>query len=477
MDRVPTVRVYSHVVASDSGFAPNPFGGHCTLACCKPVIRRTARVGDWIVGLTRRSRGVVYAMRVTEKMDFATYWADPRFRDRRPDPSAASIRVRCGDNIYLPLDVGGFRQLPSGHSHPDGTEHPGMKARDLSGRFVLVSDDYAYFGSAAPALPNELSFLRVGRGHRCHHPAERVEAAVAWLDGLERGVHAGPRRWPVGEESWRERSRKFVLSRKGFDSSSGGAPSPILPDGTLVPLPIPDRNAAYRYDEIEMAGLNLGSVVRDLTRGHVRPDWRAHLDPDLDRRSLPRRRGWRPLFGQCAAAQGVLKNQGVGPGDVFLFFGWFRRSEWKDGRLRFVRKAPNLHVLFGWLTVGEVLRIGEDPVPAWAEGHPHLVDVDRPNNTLYVAADAGLFPRYDDRLRLTVPGASRSVWRLPGWFHPGRGRPPLGAHGDPSRWSRDGEDTILRSVARGQEFVLDGAAYPEADAWYRGLLDVSPREG
>jgi hypothetical protein len=32
---------------------------------------------------------------------------------------------------------------------------------------------------------------------------------------------------------------KVILSRKGFDSASGGMPSPILPDGTLISLPIP----------------------------------------------------------------------------------------------------------------------------------------------------------------------------------------------------------------------------------------------
>ena len=33
--------------------------------------------------------------------------------------------------------------------------------------------------------------------------------------------------------------RKLILSRKGFDSGSGGCPSPIFPDGTVFSLPIP----------------------------------------------------------------------------------------------------------------------------------------------------------------------------------------------------------------------------------------------
>ena len=34
---------------------------------------------------------------------------------------------------------------------------------------------------------------------------------------------------------------KVILSRKGFDSQYGGMPSPILPDGTLLSLPIPSK--------------------------------------------------------------------------------------------------------------------------------------------------------------------------------------------------------------------------------------------
>ena len=32
---------------------------------------------------------------------------------------------------------------------------------------------------------------------------------------------------------------KIILSRKGFDSENGGYPSPILPNGTLLSIPIP----------------------------------------------------------------------------------------------------------------------------------------------------------------------------------------------------------------------------------------------
>ena len=38
---------------------------------------------------------------------------------------------------------------------------------------------------------------------------------------------------------------KIILSRKGFDSSSGGGPSPIV-DGRCLSLPIPEVRGVWR---------------------------------------------------------------------------------------------------------------------------------------------------------------------------------------------------------------------------------------
>jgi hypothetical protein len=172
----------------------------------------------------------------------------------------------------------------------------------------------------------------------------------------------------------------------------------------------------------------------------------------------------------------------VGPGDLFLFFGWFRRVERMRRRWRFVVGAPDLHVIWGWMQIGQVLEVaagaGDGPgggaVPTWATYHPHVAAAaHRSNNTLYVgAADdfgTGVFTRHDDRLRLTRDGERRSRWSLPAWFEPRDGRPPLGYHHAPSRWRRAGDRVSLQSVARGQEFVLDTTHYPEALPWLRAL--------
>ncbi|MGE0816174.1 MAG: hypothetical protein AB7O28_10680 [Vicinamibacterales bacterium] len=198
------MRVYSYVVAVDSGFAPNPFWDVLTLACCKPQIRRHAEPGDVIVGLTSRARGngMVYVAKVAEKLTFEQYWGDPRFRRKRPDMTSSRTVDRCGDNIYEALGGRRFRQLPSGHSNGE-FENPESKEHDLGGRHVLVSRDFSYFGGEALPLPEALGALVVGRAHRCRFPEATVEEVERWRQTLPRGVRSSPYYWRDGDRSWR----------------------------------------------------------------------------------------------------------------------------------------------------------------------------------------------------------------------------------------------------------------------------------
>src|SRR5437870_12651693 len=142
---------------------------------------------------------------------------------------------------------------------------------------------------------------------------------------------------------------KLTLSRKGFDSEAGGCASPIFEDGSFFSLPIPERSGRRTFSDIG-GDRQIGKVVEDLTirwKSPVKASAPVHLDPDLRMESLERNPGWRPLFGQADSAQGHLDKKGVGIGDVFLFFGWFRRVEQIDGRFRFKPRSPDLHAFYG----------------------------------------------------------------------------------------------------------------------------------
>jgi Nucleotide modification associated domain 3 len=279
---------------------------------------------------------------------------------------------------------------------------------------------------------------------------------------------------------------KLILSRKGFDASNGGCASPIFEDGTLCPLPIPDATSGIRYGDIRSyGGASIAPMVEQLTRGRIGANDRAHLDPDLCSDALPRRHGWRPIFGQAGAAAAHLARQQVGAGDLFAFFGWFRRADRGARGIRFVRGAPDLHVIYGWMQVGEVVSVTGDTALTmpWVAYHPHLSHARQyKRNTIFVANSkldslnlampgGGAFQHFRPELCLTVDDATRgrSLWKLPGWFLP-TGRPALSRHGDRKRWRQRGDSLHLRTVPIGQEFVLDLDFYPEARGWLRSML-------
>ena len=279
---------------------------------------------------------------------------------------------------------------------------------------------------------------------------------------------------------------KLILSRKGFDSSAGGCPSPVFPDGSFHTLPIPDPGSRIAYRDIHHEGLNVGRLVASLSGDRRAGARKAHLDPDLIADVYPREPGWKPCLGQSGAAQGHLRKQSVGEGDLFLFFGLFRDVE-KHGRSwRFVKKARPFHGLWGWLQVGGVHRIDDlsgDEL-SWARYHPHFHGREDSNNTLYVASEklqlgeqltglpgAGVFAGMGSQLRLTAPGAATTTqWRLPACFFPESADTAMSFHSNLARWSLEGEDCYLRSAARGQEFVLDTSSNPGVVSWLRTLL-------
>ncbi len=259
---------------------------------------------------------------------------------------------------------------------------------------------------------------------------------------------------------------KVVLSRKGFDSQYGRIPSPILPDGTLLSLPIPTSESGCRFADLRHGELCYSRLIVELGGDLRVADGCCHLDPDL---RPGRAAGWVPALGRTGAAQTHLGNQGVGVGDLFLFFGRFRQTEYApDGRLRYVRTAPSQHIVFGYLQVGKIVRgdrIGDYP---W---HPHAENPDPlPNNTLYLASGrvdstdapgSDVLHYRDDRV-LTAPGLAQSRWRVLDWMR----SVPLTYHSPAS--IRDG---YFQSAAKGQEFVI--AESPAVGDWACSLISTT----
>lgn len=181
------MKLYRYIVTYDTGFAPNPFHGYCTLATCKPKIRRQASVGDWIAGFGSRAGDyegcLIFAMRVAEALTFEEYWQDERFDVKKPGHGSRYID-KCGDNVYRrDPSTGEWIQLPCFHCD----DH---MAVDTETNRVLVATEFVYFGKEARGLPAE--FLAWGdkyfagfRNHQVHNLSDGREAKlVAWLESL-----------------------------------------------------------------------------------------------------------------------------------------------------------------------------------------------------------------------------------------------------------------------------------------------------
>ncbi len=251
---------------------------------------------------------------------------------------------------------------------------------------------------------------------------------------------------------------KVVLSRKGFDSSYGGMANPILPDGTLLPLPIPAKGESLKYIDLHYKSHSYYDIITQLKpTTKIKENWTCHLDPDLIKEVVNREMPWKPLFGQCNQAQSHLANNGVGVGDIFLFWGWFRQTELYSGKLRYAAKAPDIHLIWGYM---KVLKVSKGvQIPKEYSYHPHgLLSLE--SNAIYESklADAGVLP-YSQKRVLTKAGFSRSKWDLPEFF-----KDIEMTYHTKASFKSD----YFQSAKKGQEFVLEET--PIVEQWCKELI-------
>ncbi len=194
-------RVFSYVVEHDLGFAPNPYGTFCTLAYCKPEIRRTAAVGDYVIGTGATSEALqnsmIYWMRIDEIIHFDEYWRDARFARKKPKLNGSRI-LRFGDNIYHLNHNGDVIQEDSFHSEHEGrTSLPNLKRDVGKTAKILIGKDFSYFGREALRVPHGLRyFIKKGPGHKCKFSGQQVDEIVTWLEQVGvQGFVGIPSKW------------------------------------------------------------------------------------------------------------------------------------------------------------------------------------------------------------------------------------------------------------------------------------------
>lgn len=165
-------RIYRYVLVHDHGIAPCPADGLVTLGTCKPMIRRTAKVGDWVLGFRRGSLEHGMLLWGGRVKDIASHGEYERLYRGRPDA------------LYREGPNGTFDRVD-----PEYHEAEYEMSTDLSGPVLIFDPELSVYLEGRPVpLPADLSHLApVGRGHRVNGTqAGDTHALEAWIRSIKR---------------------------------------------------------------------------------------------------------------------------------------------------------------------------------------------------------------------------------------------------------------------------------------------------
>lgn len=173
---------YAYIVSRDYGFAPNPFYNVLTLATCKPVIRKNAKVGDFIIGNAQKENNykLIYIAKISKILTFDEYWNSPEYACKKPVMNGSLMKL-YGDNIYHHSDVDSNQwiQEDSHHSLDDGSPNPKNLNRDTGKTdHVLICTEYYYLGKSMILLPD--TFSKCICKNRGHQKIDYTECEKLW---------------------------------------------------------------------------------------------------------------------------------------------------------------------------------------------------------------------------------------------------------------------------------------------------------
>lgn len=279
---------------------------------------------------------------------------------------------------------------------------------------------------------------------------------------------------------------KVIFSKKGFDSEYGKIASPLLEDGTFLSLPIPQKTDKLCYTDIHYNKKTYDEIIFELSKLGLSYRF-AHLDPDLRYESKKRileENKWCGLFGQSGPAQGILRNCNIGKGDIFLFYGWFKEAESKNGMYHYKEKSQDFNAIWGYLEIDEIIDTKEKydkykSINPDVIDHPHAryfeENIAIKKNCIYTGAKELFFNKKLSGFgciqnktgktspKLTEAGKTKSNWMLPNDIF---GDIKFDSHNK----SFDNNGRVSWKTF-GQEFVIDCKKHPKVENWVKNLIE------
>ena len=156
--------LFSYIICHDVGAAPNAENNLLSLAICKPQIRQHASVGDYLIAFSgsqllpgTQEKRIIFVAQITEKITMNQY--------------ATKYPTRT-DSIYTPCGT-----LKNNPYHNKGNVQT-----DLSGKFVLLSTNFIYFGKKHISVPQQLANIIPGRGYQKDKNAPFISSVQDFME-------------------------------------------------------------------------------------------------------------------------------------------------------------------------------------------------------------------------------------------------------------------------------------------------------
>ena len=282
---------------------------------------------------------------------------------------------------------------------------------------------------------------------------------------------------------------KVIFSRKGFDSSYGGFPSIILPkemESKMISFPIPETNTEILENGEKAKGLKAEEINFILKQKKISlkelfeqlgiaekiniPSTSArkglnntvfHFDPELQ--TVENMRSY-AAFGQSDKASSHLLSHGLQAGDVFLFFGSFKKTFLENNRITYDSAMYDIHAIWGYMIVDDIVHVKniDESLNKYPDIKSHLhyqnKGFEKGENIIICGSRFGTF-NYEDKYRLTKLGYSKTIWELPDFFK-GANISYCNTVTDPSRF---------KSAEIGQEFVVTNFDEVKMKNWLNTL--------
>jgi len=155
-------KLFVYRIVSDIGAAPNLLDGLLTLTLCKPGIRKSAQVGDYVLALVALQHA-----QLTGKGPDRYYKAAYLFTIR---DKVGILDYKAWCNVHAPSKIcvpnsaawGNCQYESTGAQREGGPHGEFNKNRDLGGRFSLISDHYAAWTSTAPHTLSDSELDNIG---------------------------------------------------------------------------------------------------------------------------------------------------------------------------------------------------------------------------------------------------------------------------------------------------------------------------